>query len=329
VAEESVFASLREKANSFLLPADSEVEHVLVGKIHCLYAEVGSDAKAEEIIQRCLRDWFHNDDLEISICPFPWGWLGTPTHRIEALIVLAPKEDTSIEAASWFINFVLPRLALTYRKIELDYTSYEVIRPEIEKAERALARALKGRVLEEGRESDGNLDYLERRTLRLSNLQDALVEKLGGVQQQIISMETNVENLKLVLKDKTVESQYQRLWTVFGESSTQAVKQVKVDRNYFDSRKEEATLALNTLGTLVDVERGKFERRLVIILGIVGLVMSLVDGFSSELPLGVKIAIVAVGVIAGAIVWLWRRKLGVEQDESSPTPIQQGDAQTD
>jgi hypothetical protein len=301
-AQESVFGSLREKVKSFSLPADSNVEDILVGRIYCLYAEVSATVDAEKVILSSLCNWHHNQDVEVTVCPFEWGWVGTPTERIEEVVVLSRRDNESVKSASWFVNFVLPRLALVYRKVELNYSSYEAMRQEMEKAERDLAKVLAGRV------HGGDLKYLEAETVKLTSLQDTLAENLGAVQHRMISMETNVENMKLVLRDKTVESEYSRLWSVFGESSELALRQVMVDRSYFDSRKEEATLALNTLDMLVNLERGKIDRRLLIILGIVGLVLSLVDGFSSELELQAKIVIVVAGVIAGATAWWWRRR---------------------
>ena len=88
-----------------------------------------------------------------------------------------------------------------------------------------------------------------------------------------------------------------------------AIEQIEHDLEFFKARDEEAHLTLETLNTLINVERGKIQRErgeyeqlFVKILSIIGLVLALIDGFAEEFAWYTKVAIVIGGIILAMIV---------------------------
>ncbi|HDL19327.1 MAG TPA: hypothetical protein ENH29_09755 [Bacteroidetes bacterium] len=294
------FNELSEKLNK--LKSSDLDQHIMIGEVSCYYGEIGKNSDIKSINCSVLQKLLHDDRDEISVFSFPWGSLAIPAFKKNPVVLIGYKDEKSVEQSSWFINYILPRLSLSYLKIDNDSRVYEKERPEIEKAERLLALELEGRV------QQGSLRFLEKRTILIASHQDKLVEDLGKLSQRIIGMETNLRNLDIVLKEKILDGHYSELWRLFGESTALAVEQIRVDMNYFQARNEEAQLALQTLRSLVDIERGKMERLLFAIIGLIGLVISLIDGFSEEFSWPVKTAIVIAGTILGLILWFSGRK---------------------
>lgn len=294
------------------LPGDERAAHLLLGITDCCYGEIDPQfdlSESENVVPIMSSSLFESPrpDAEITTIRFPWGLLGIVRAQRPSFVVLIRQEKRCIEIGSWLINFVLPRLALCSHKMRSDWECYDSLRQEIEASARNLARELKGRVIEERPGlSSSSLDYLEERTLTLSNLQDILVEKQARMQEHIISLETNLQNLRIILRDSVLEHEFHRLWTIFGERHAHALHQMRIDRRYFELQKSEASLALTTLGMMIDIERGRTERRLVLILGIVGLVISIVDGFSAELTIGSKVLIVVAGFASALLAWFLR-----------------------
>ncbi len=278
------------------------LEKIGIGRIDCIYAEVVDLEQATHIAREILKAQ-QPEAEEFSICTLPWGCLATIAGGISPVVVLALHDSNHIDSASWVVNLLLPRLSLAYLKIEHEFRRYELEQPQIETAERALAANLEGRV------SGGSLTDLEKNILLLSQAQDRLVEKLSKLTQRLIGMEANRRNIEMLLREPILSPQYQTLWQVFAEPASLAIEQIKVDMNYFQARKDEGQLAAQTLRAFIDVEGTRTDRLMVAILGVVGLVLSLIDGFADVFSVTSRAIILGLGTVAGLAIWfLGKRK---------------------
>ena len=70
---------------------------------------------------------------------------------------------------------------------------------------------------------------------------------------------------------------------------------------------KDALLTLQTLHTFVDIKRGKTDRLMVIILGIVGGIIAISDALS-EIPLYFRISLIIIVITWGIITWIIKRE---------------------
>ncbi|MFQ5602745.1 MAG: hypothetical protein ACE5HS_05700 [bacterium] len=296
----SAFNTLQEAMSEFQIEMNGN-QNVLIGDTVCFYAEITNEDENQDLKSMLASASQKQPRTEIVVMKYDWGYLYLPAITNNPMAVLSFRDEKSKESASWFINFILPRIVLMHLKIEQEFQKYEEERAEIEKAEYDLKKQLKGS------EKSGKLKKLEKRIVALSERQDTLIEWIGKLRQTIIGMETNLNNIHKILQEPVIQGKYQQWWSLFGAGPALAVEQMKVDLNYFNSSNDEALLTLQTLHSFVDIERGKNERRLVGILGIVGMVLAVIDGFSEELTFNLKIIILSIGILMGSIIFLWRK----------------------
>ena len=298
---ETTFSSLLKKLKSSSFFPKIIENRIKIGDAYCYYAELTEVDKYVKIARRCFDEWERNEGTEIITLQFPWGSISFAESDSNIILVLAKKEKTSIESASYFLNFIFPRFILSYLKAELEYDDYELrLRKEVEIIEKNLKESIKGH------ERTGSLSFLEERILEISRLQDTLVEKLADVRQKLITLEANSRNIELILKDPLLKPQQKMMYAHFGDKWNLAIEQIKLDLNYFQLRNEDALLTLQTLHTFVDIKRGKTDRLMVIILGVVGVIIALSDALS-EIPLNFRILLIVIVIIWGIVTWIVKR----------------------
>jgi len=299
---ENTFSSLRMHLNSSSFFPTISNNRIKIGDAYCFYAELTETDNHAEVARQCFDEWEQNKEAEILTLHFPWGSISFSESYSNIILVQAKEEKNSIDSASYFLNFIFPRFMLSYRKAELEYDDYELrLRKEVEIIERELKESIKGH------ERTGSLSFLEERILEISRLQDTLVEKLADVRQKLITIEANSRNIKLILKDPILKPQQEIMYVHFGDKWNLAIEQMKLDLNYFQLRNEDALLTLQTLHTFVDIKRGKTDRLMVIILGIVGGIIAISDALS-EIPLYFRILLIVVVIIWGIITWIIKQE---------------------
>lgn len=302
IHRDKIFDTLQAKietVENFSTAADKQI---CFGRTICYYAELQDRSNQPSLAQIFFQTLSSNDSQEIITYSFNWGSINVSTSDLNTFLVFTDRDKKNIVQTSHFINFILPRLMLSKLKAETEYADYENrLRKEIESAESELSNKLKGR------EETGTLDYLEDRTLKLSYSQDSLVEKLAEVNKKLITLKANVRNIELVLQDSILSSQKERLFARFGENLKLACEQIDLDLNYFKSKNEEACLALQTLQTFVDIERGKTERLILLIMGIVGLIVAMGDALA-EIPILFRILMITISLIGGIGAWVIKQK---------------------
>ena len=300
--DEKIIPVLQNRLKNFYQAESAKVSAIKLGELTCFYAEVSKKDNITNIARSCMEKLFPTGCEEITTINFSWGSITIPSASSNFFIVLSNMVEAGISQASQFLNFVLPRLMLAFFKADLEYSDYESsLRKVAEQAERKLCRVL------EGREKTGNLKYLENRTLELSRHQDELAENLAKVKQKLITIKTNVRNIEFILNDSTIQAEQKLLFERFGEPCRFAAEQMDLDLSYFQSRTEEATLALQTMRTFIDIERGKTDRNLVIVLSIVGGIIAIGDALS-EIPFNYRVGMI-IGVVLFSIFFLLFRIL--------------------
>ena len=293
--------TLRGRLQSLAISSVHIGDQNKIGDTFCLYAELKSNDAHNLIAKQCFDKWNHIDGREIRTIKLPWGSISFSEPYSNLILVLARDEKNSIDVASYFLNFIFPRFMLSYCKAELEYDDYELrLRKEAEIIERELKASIKGH------ERTGSLSFLEERILEISRLQDSLVEKLADVRQKLITIEANSCNIDLILKDTILKPQQEIVLAHFSDKWKLALEQIKLDLNYFQLRNEDALLTLQTLNTFVDIIRGKTDRLMVIILGIVGGIIAISDALS-EIPLHFRILLIIIVIIWGIITWIIKR----------------------
>jgi len=299
---ENTFSFIRTRLESSSFFPTIINNRIKIGDAYCFYAELTETDNHAEVARRCFDKWEQTEGAEILTLRFPWGSISFSGSGSNIILVLAKEEEGSIESASYFLNFIFPRFMLSYRKAELEYDDYELrLRKDVEIIERELKESIKGH------ERTGSLFFLEERILEISRLQDTLVEKLADVRQKLITLEANSRNIELILKDPLLKPQQEIMYAHFGDKWNLAIEQMKLDLNYFQLRNEDALLTLQTLHTFVDIKRGKTDRLMVIILGIVGGIIAISDALS-EIPLYVRILLIIIVITWGIITWNIKRE---------------------
>ncbi len=292
---QSTWGQLRSFLQEFSLADHGNIS--CMGEMTCYYAEPENWKHAHSLLHLPGDRLQRNSDQDLS-----FGLL-TYHNNLEtgpAVFVLAKNDKKHMASVDTFVTYILPRLGLSLLKIESEYNCHESDRmSHMERDEISLARHL------ERVPKRGNLRYLEKRILRISELESRLVEDLGMMNQRIITMQINLKNIERLLKDPVFEGQYDGMRRMFCEDCDLAIEQTQVDLNYFNARKEEAETSLQALHTFVEVNRGKMERILVIIIGLVGMVLALIDGFSEDIPLQGKRIITGAGILAGIVIGIW------------------------
>ncbi len=318
----------------FINPTGAPVENknalkLWLGQVSCVYAEIPGLFDVDTRGLEFFYDIYPGCKEVPAITKFEWGAFlcsspdnvfvqsfndgdqkpypgsvesGTYGENQQHMLLLVHRDAAGLYAGSWFVNYILPRLGLSFLKISLSYRIYELKIPFLDEAERQLAHALKGQVCTQ------NLRALERKIIVISGLLDDLIENLGNMRHRVLGIQANLKNLEFILNDPVVISQYQAMWRLLGEHFSLSGRQIDVDLDYYQTRNDEAQLTLQTLQSLIDVERGKNERLMVAVLGIVGLVLSLIDGFSDEFSSIVKAAIVAGGVFVGLAIYGYSKR---------------------
>jgi len=300
--EKKLIPVLQNKLINYYEENSSEVERARLGEVTCFYAEVNKNENVNEIARKCFEEICPGHSKEIITFKFFWGSISLPSANSNFFVILSDKIKNNIIQSSHFLNFILPRLMLAFIKSKLEFDDYEnSIRNLAELSERKMCQKLKGR------EKKGSLTYLENRTLELSKNQDELVENLAKVKQKIITIKTNIRNIELVLSDSSIIENQKLLFERFGEPWQFAVEQMDLDLSYFESRIEEANLALQTMRTFVDIERGKMDRIIVIVLSVVGGMIAIGDTLS-EIPFKFRLVMVSIAVLFALIMFFTRSK---------------------
>ncbi|MBN2000209.1 hypothetical protein JW935_21850 [candidate division KSB1 bacterium] len=319
--------NLYECFENYGAPMDDEnVLKLWMGQVTCLYAEISGIFNVETDGLELFYNLTECEEIP-NVITFEWGVLLCPapdmvfnqsfytggrkvyTCQVNPeksrphMLILVRRDEASLYAGSWFVNYILPRLSLSFLKINLAYQIYEYKIPALDEAEQKLAHILKGQVCTE------NLRALERKIIIISGLLDDLIENMGNLRHRVLGIQANLKNLEFILNDDVVKHKYQDMWRLFGEHFSLSGLQIKVDLDYYQTRNDEAQLTLQTLQSLIDVERGKNERLMVAVLGIVGLVLSLIDGFSDEFSSITKAAIVAGGVLVGLLIYWYSKRV--------------------
>ncbi|MBN1782789.1 hypothetical protein JW948_16755 [bacterium] len=292
-------------------------EQVWLGDMLCLYYEVPAGSEEQVIADAIFKKNVHNPNDHYYQFRFSWGLILLPSEKIQFnqplnpgerpdqnidIIVVAYRDLSHQQAASWFLNFVLPRVGLFCLKMELAFKIYEMFIPRMDEAERELALLLKGNI------KRASLIDHERHIIKVSQSLDQLIENVGIIRHRIIHIQTNLRNLQLILQDRILEDRSQNISQLLSEDYELGIEQIKVDLEYFQTRNEEAQLSLQTLQSLVDVERAKNERIQVIVLGIFGMVLSANEVFADVISPLKRIIIVAMGVIVGFAAYIYYNK---------------------
>jgi hypothetical protein len=294
-------------------------ETLQIDEVFCWYAEVDSEESLPQLTRYFLEPYTKSED-QIDICNFSWGCVGIPRKQKTPLLILCHEDAPGVEDISWFVNYVAPRLALYPCKIICQYNRYDNEEKEREKIQKIVQQLS---MMLRGQERGGNLNELEERIKEISSQVDKLIEELGHVKKRLIGMGDNLRQIRRVLQDPIFEGKSDVLWQIFGESSALLVEQVDVDFEYSESYNQEALLTLQTLQAFVQVEQAKLqrerareERSMVKILGVIGLVLALIDGFSDVFHWGIKVLILLIGVAAGLWIWFWGKKKEKNEPEN-------------
>lgn len=270
------------------------------------YAEVTSDLPLPLVCRRIFETVPVNEEDRIAVCEFSWGCVGIPRDKKDQVLILRPAagEPVEVEDASHFVNTILPRLILYYRKSVLRYREYEDEYEKVKQIAQRLARMLAGR------EHSGNLLQLEERIKDISALTDELVEGMGHLKKRLIAMDNDLRQIRSVLQDPVLFGRNQDLSQIYGESCAMMLEHVRTDFRYLQAHNDEAQISLQTLQAFVSVEQAKLQRegnraeqRFVLMLGVVGLVLAVVDGFADVVWWPYRTALVFLGVIAAYLVW--------------------------
>lgn len=310
---------LQSKLEEFSIKKINFPETLCIGNDYCIFAFVKSEEPLKNICSNILNNvvkqmekadiW--NDlswDLEEKeiICNYSWGVVGLTRSLSKPVLFLRKFHTDGFEDASEFVNIILPRLMFFTRNIIDRYKQYISNRKVIEKAAKQLALLLKGR------ESGGKLNTMEDRIRKISSKEDKLVEETSRLDKQLIAMDGNMRQIKRVLQTSVINDGFDgHLLKIYNDNITLLVEQMTVDSNFFKTHNQEASLSLQTLQALVGVEQAKTERRLVLIIGILGATLAVIDGFSEELSLLHKGIIILTGLIGSLIVgsWDWLKNL--------------------
>ena len=286
----------------------NDPEDLQIAEVYCMYAETTSQSSIPHVCKNILDGFIDEVDDRIALCEFPWGTVAMPKEQKTPLLIIRRADTPGTEDASRFMNIVLPRLMLLSHKIMLHYQAYEKEKEKVKEIAERLAKTLKGR------ERGGNLHRLEERIKEISSQVDELAEELGSLKKRLLRMDTDLRHIRLKLQDPVLLRKKKVIEQVFGESSALLVEQVRTDIEYFQTQNEEALLTLQSLQAFVGVEQAKLQReqagkqgRIAAIVGIVGLVLALIDGFADVFSPGNRVLIVFGGIIFGVVIWFWDR----------------------
>ena len=300
--DENIISELVDKLKKSFDKKLFEKEKATIGNGVCFYAEYNKNSEEKLLAYKCLNALSPLSEDEILTFSFSWGKIAVHTKELDNFVVLSNRSNSAIAQSSTFINYVLPRLMLASYKSKLEYLDYETsLRRAVEQIEQKLSHQLKGR------EKMGNLNLLEKRTILLSERQDELVENLVKVKQKLITIKANITNIELILNDSITENEQKKLFYRFGEPWQFASEQIELDLSYFQSRKEEAKIALQTMQIFVDIKRGKTERIIVILLALMGGLIAIGDTLS-EISFYTRLGLIILGIVVSIVIWVTRKK---------------------
>lgn len=285
-------------------PSDEACADFRLGETYAVAAEVEPHQHIPGIFHTTLPDLLDmriSQSKRIETGRFPWGHVAIPREQKSPALLLRKVDSPGADDAAWFINVILPRIGISYFNMKRQNQDYGKYRPLVDKELQTLSNMLENRV------KGGNLKELERQFVLFSGQLDKLAEAIRPLQQFLIRMDTDLRNIRRQVNDLALHGQSKLLWYVFGESAALLVDQIKVDFKNSGAYNDEAQLALQTLQTFVDVERAKTDRKMVLMLGVVGLVLALIDGFSDVIPERTRWIIFAIGFFIGLCIWFWGR----------------------
>ncbi len=291
-------------------PQETSLSHasnsLQIDESYCLYAEIAPELSLRKTCRDILEEMLNDPKDRVTICEYSWGCVGIPRDRRTPSLILKREGSIGIKDVSLFANDILPRLALLSHSIKCQYSVYEEKEEELKKQVQKLAKTLRGPV------GGGSIGLLEKKIKKISSQLDKVVEELGKLKIRLIAMGDNVRHIKNKLQDPIFDGRVNILRQIYEDSNCLLVEQVRVDFQYFQAYNEEAQLSLQTLQAFVEVEQAKLQRErtteeklLVAMLGIVGLILALVDGFSDVIPWRGRAWIVIGGIIIGMVIWLF------------------------
>ncbi|MBI1924176.1 hypothetical protein HYR99_07980 [Candidatus Poribacteria bacterium] len=197
------------------------------------------------------------------------GTLYFDTAEPTTLILLYPQQAE--EAAGAFLNDQLPFIELHRQKCAAQVHVYEhVCRPAIEGLEKELRAEL-----DATEEPTTKFRELQRRAIDLSRLQQRYKEALGELEKIQTTVEINLQNLKNLTSGVFKPDACLPLYKEGLDQYQRSVEQVGYDRRYFEVADQQATVARETLQTLVEVARGQVENFITYLLFGLGTVIAL------------------------------------------------------
>ncbi len=265
----------------------------------------------ETTAQAILNTWVDpsNEPHPVSAgCDIGVGTLYFDTAEPTTLILFYPQQTE--EAAGTFLNEQLPFIELHRQKCAAQVHVYEyVCRPAIEGLEKDLRAEL-----DATEEPTTKFRELQRRAINLSRLQQRYKEALGELEKIQTTVEINLQNLKDLTIGVFKPDACPSLYKEGLDQYQRAVEKVGYDRRYFEVADQQATVARETLQTLVEVQRGETERFITYLLFWLGTVIAASQVVDPDTHVTlVRILIVGIGLVllgAGMVFYrLFQRRV--------------------
>ncbi|MBC8229228.1 hypothetical protein H8E77_06755 [bacterium] len=263
----------------------------------------------KETAQAILSVWVDADESHSVSDGFDIG-IGTfyyDTSEPAICILLYPDEQAE-DAAGDFLNLQFPIIELHRHKCEAQVSLYEQSqRSDIEQSEKDLRDEL-----DATEEPTMSFRELQRRTIALSELQQQYAEKLGELEKIQNTVEINIRNLQDKIEEAFKPDACPHLYKELLEKYQRSSEQMGYDKCYFEVADQRATIARETLQTLVEVERGKTERFITYLLFALGTVLAAGQVIDSNPKTTLLRGIIVGGgiVLVGVGMFIYRKFQG-------------------
>jgi len=273
--------------------------------ILCALTEEAGRTTAKNILDA----WVNKSDEPHQVsngCNINVGTIYHDTNEENIWILLYPKHAE--ETVGIFLDIQFPLIELQQHTCSGQIRLYEESHlPNIEELENELRREL-----ETNKEPTTKFRELQRRVLSLSRLQQQYTEELGELERIQNTVEINIRNFKETTERSFKQDTYPFLYEELLDKYQRKLEQMGYDKRYFEVDNQRATIARETLQTLVDVERGMTERFITYLLFALGTVLAasqVID--ADEKTTWVRLIIACAGLfLVGAGMLIYRKFRG-------------------
>ncbi|MCA9941549.1 MAG: hypothetical protein KC418_23075 [Anaerolineales bacterium] len=222
-----------------------------LGQTICFAARVVAETDA----RRLAEDLLPGVGGDLRLASLPWGgWLYDRVGLSDQLALFYPDDDLSEQAATRFLNEILPRLSLLTHKVSHQYsrTYWQLLRPQLIQQEQNLSQ-----VLLRTRAPGQDLAELENQLQDIATAYGQYAVELGQFARAVQGVNVNAANLQNEVGRAALP--LAGVLLAWQQGLAVAVAQMQADKAFYQATIQEAEVTLRTLQIQVDLLRGQLE----------------------------------------------------------------------